>query len=138
MVAGAHADAVAAEDLGDVVRVGDVERERDHRAAAVGVARAVERDARHLGQALERVGDEVALVGADGVHAQLGEEVDGGAQADALGDRRGAGLEALGRRGEARPPRSDTLEIMWPPPSHGGIASSSSRRPCRTPTPVGP
>ncbi len=31
-----------------------------------------------------------------------------------------------------------TDEIMCPPPSHGGIASSSSRRPCRTPTPVGP
>ena len=31
-----------------------------------------------------------------------------------------------------------TVRIMWPPPMNGGIASSSSRRPCRTPIPVGP
>ena len=31
-----------------------------------------------------------------------------------------------------------TDEIMSPPPRNGGISSSSSRRPYRTPTPVGP
>jgi len=31
-----------------------------------------------------------------------------------------------------------TRPTMWPPVSQGGIASSSSRRPCRTPMPVGP
>ena len=33
---------------------------------------------------------------------------------------------------------ASTREIMCPPPRNGGIASSSSRRPCRTPMPVGP
>ena len=31
-----------------------------------------------------------------------------------------------------------TVRIMWPPPMNGGISSSSARRPCRTPIPVGP
>ena len=31
-----------------------------------------------------------------------------------------------------------TCLIMCPPPMNGGIRSSSSRRPCRTPIPVGP
>ena len=43
VVAGADADALAAEDLGHVVRVHAVERERDERAALVGVRRAVDR-----------------------------------------------------------------------------------------------
>ena len=46
VVAGAHADALAAEDLADVVRVGALERERDQRAAVGGVGRPVQREAR--------------------------------------------------------------------------------------------
>ena len=37
VVAGAHADALAAEDLADVVRVRALEHERDQRAAVGGV-----------------------------------------------------------------------------------------------------
>ena len=33
---------------------------------------------------------------------------------------------------------SPTILIMWPPAMNGGMRSSSSRRPCRTPMPVGP
>ena len=49
-----------------------------------------------LGDAVERVAGEIALVGAHGVHPQLGEEVDRGAQADGLRDVRRAGLELAG------------------------------------------
>ena len=66
-----------------------------------------------------------------------GEEVDRGAEADGLGDRRRARLELRGRLGEADLV-VETRVIMCPPPMNGGIASSSSRRPCRTPMPVGP
>ena len=44
-------------------------------------------------QALERVGDELALVGAHVLHADALQEVDRGAEADGLGDVRRAGLE---------------------------------------------
>ena len=33
---------------------------------------------------------------------------------------------------------TETEAIMCPPVMKGGIAASSSARPCRTPTPVGP
>ena len=56
VVAGADADAVAAEDLGHVVRVHALERERHDAAAAGGIERAVDRHAGHLGEPLERVG----------------------------------------------------------------------------------
>ena len=34
--------------------------------------------------------------------------------------------------------KSPTRAIMCPPPRKGGIASSTERRPCSTPMPVGP
>src|SRR5688572_28857893 len=40
VVAGPHADTARSEDLGDVVRVGDVQREGDERPALGGVQRA--------------------------------------------------------------------------------------------------
>ena len=56
VVAGAHADALAAEDLGDVVRVDAVEREATPASRAASASRrAVDRQPGHLGQALERV-----------------------------------------------------------------------------------
>ena len=71
MVAGADADALAAEDLGDVVRVDAVERERDHAPRRVEVARAVDRRGPSTSrEALERVADDVALVLPHGVHAE--------------------------------------------------------------------
>ena len=62
VVAGADGDAVAVEDLGDVVGVDALELERD-RADALGAAgRAEDAQAGDLGQALERVVGDLALV----------------------------------------------------------------------------
>ena len=97
VVAGAHADALAAEDLGHVVRVDALDREADQRAALVEVGGAVDRQALDLGEPLERVGRDLAAVLAHRVHARLGQPVDRGAEADRLGHRHRAGLE-LGRR----------------------------------------
>ena len=99
VVAGAHADALAAEDLGDVVRVHAVEGERAHGAAVREVARPVERQVGHLAQALDGVADDVARVLPHLVHPDRGQELDRGAEADRLGDRHRARLEARGRLG---------------------------------------
>ena len=99
VVAGADADAVAAEDLGDVVRVDAVERERDDAAATLGVGGAVDGEPLDLAEALERVGGELALVGAHRRPCRARQEVDRGAQADRLGDGGGARLELRGQLG---------------------------------------
>ncbi len=81
----------------DVVRVHSVDRERDDAAAPVGVGGPEHADALHVGQPLERVGGELALVGADVLHPEPGQVVDRRAKPHALGDRRGAGLELPGQ-----------------------------------------
>ena len=95
-MAGAHTDLVAAEDLGDVVRVGAVEREADEAAALLRKRRALNSEAGNRLQRSERVGRDRLFVGADAFDSKLCDEV------------------------------------------NGGIASSSSRRPCSRPMPVGP
>ena len=70
-----------------------VELERDERAAALGVGRAVDLDVLDRRQALQRVGGDLLLVLAHGVHADLGQPVDRGPEPDRLGDLRRAGLE---------------------------------------------
>ena len=62
--------------------------------------RAVEREAGDGLQALDGVAGDVARVLPHGVHPEPGQVVDGGAEADRLGDRHGARLEARGRLGE--------------------------------------
>ena len=57
----------------------------------------------------------------------VAEVVDGGGQADGLGDRRRARLEAGRGRRPAGSESSFTSRIMPPPPRNGGMASSSSR-----------
>ena len=54
VVAGAHADAVASEDLGDVVRVDVREGERREAAAVLQLHRAVQRELRDGAQPLMR------------------------------------------------------------------------------------
>ena len=62
VVAGADGDAVAVEDLGDVVGVDALELEGD-RAEPLGAARRAEDpQARHLGEPLQRVVGDLALV----------------------------------------------------------------------------
>ena len=61
-MAGAHADAVTAEDLGDVVRVDALERERAQAAAPVQVGGAVQREALDRLEALDGVAGDVAAV----------------------------------------------------------------------------
>ena len=128
----------AAEDLGDVVRVGDVEREGDERAARVGVERAVDRQAGHLGEALERVGGRARAR----ARARAPSRARRGSRRRRRGrsPRRSSACRPRTSRGTSaqRISSSATVGIMCPPPRNGGIASSSSRRPCRTPMPVGP
>jgi MFS family permease len=91
---GADADAPAAEDLPDVVRMGPVQRERDQCATVGRRKRAVDHQRRDLRrQPLERVGDERLLVRADLLDPDRADPVDGRPEPDRLGDLRGAGLE---------------------------------------------
>ena len=55
MVAGADGDAVAVEDLGDVVGVDALDLEGDRAEPVRAAGRAEDPQARHLGEALERV-----------------------------------------------------------------------------------
>ncbi len=95
MVRRPHAHAVLVEHLGDVVGVDAVEQERDGAATPIDVAGAV--DVQPVLEALlerpERVLGELLLVGADGVHAERREVVDGGGEPAGLDERHGPGLE---------------------------------------------
>ena len=129
VVAGAHADVLAVEELGDVVRVHAVDLEGDHAAARVGVGRAETRDAGDLGEPLERVGGQLALVCADALHAERGEVVDGGAEPDGLGDRRRAGLELPRQLVPGRALAARRVGSCRRRPGTGASRSSSSRAP---------
>ncbi len=97
MVAGADGDAVAVEDLGDVVAVDPVEVEREDSAAVIAGGRAEEREAVDLAEPVDRVGRQLDLGGVDRVEPERVDPANRSAEADRLGDRRGAALEA-GRR----------------------------------------
>ena len=99
VMAGAHAHALAAEDLGHVVRVRGVQRERDERAAPVGLRRAVDRQPGHLAEPLQRVRGDVTAVLAHVLHPDRSQPLDGLAEPDRLGDRHRARLEARRRLG---------------------------------------
>ena len=80
------------------MRVDALEQEGDRAAAGVEVAWSVDREPilEAGGERVERVAGQRLLVRADRVEADRGEVVDGGPEADRLGDRRGAGLELPG------------------------------------------
>src|SRR5919197_2271591 len=82
VVASADGDALVVEHRADVVGVEAAEIERDDATPPGWVARAVERHVRQLPQALEGVGDQLALVLADGRHADRLEVLDGRAKRD--------------------------------------------------------
>ena len=136
VVAGADADRLAVAELGDVVRVDALDRERDDPAAAVEVGRPEERDAVDLGQPLERVGGQLALVRAHVLHAERRQVLDRRAEPHRLVAAEVPASNLKGSSFQVERSRS-TREIMWPPPRNGRIPSSSSRRPCSMPI-VGP
>ena len=97
-MAGSDGDAVAVEDLGDVVRVDAVHVEGDDAAALVAGRRAEDPETRYLGDPLERVGGQLGLGGVDCGQAELVDPADRRAESDRLADRRGAALELRGQR----------------------------------------
>lgn len=92
VLTGADGDAAAIEDLSEVVGVDAVDGEADDTAVLVGRS-GEETHARDRGQAGLRRGDKLLLVGGDRVPVEFGEELDGGAQSDGLGDGGCSGLE---------------------------------------------
>src|SRR5713226_3310620 len=97
VVAGADADALAIQDLGQVVGVHVAVTEGDSAATDLDVTRAVDLDLGHLAQGAERVGGELLLVLTDGLHADAPQVVDGYTQADHVGHVGRASLEFPGQ-----------------------------------------
>ena len=136
---GAHADAPAPEDLPDVVRMGAVQRERHQRAPVRRRRRALDRQPGHLAEPAARA-----------PRRRAPPRARGSARSRARGSSRPPRRARSPRRSATCRPRTSTagrsrstrspptVRIMWPPPMNGGISSSSARRPCSTPIPVGP
>ena len=96
VMAGAYGDALAVEGGADVFGAVAIEDEGEHTGFFFGGA-----DEAEAGNGLQGaggVGQEVVLVAGDVGHADAVEVVDGGAEADGVGDVAGAGFEAAGRR----------------------------------------
>src|SRR5205814_5481799 len=100
VVAGADADRMPVEDLGDVVAVYALELERDDPGTVVADRRAEHAQPGHLAPALERVGGELRPVRVSRIEADRVEPLDGSRQADRLAASRGA---ALGLGGSISP-----------------------------------
>src|SRR3954468_19790159 len=83
------------EDGRHVVRVRALELEGDGSPAILRGQRAEDGQPRHGLQGVERVTRDDLLVPVHGVHAEVAEVVEGGAEADRLHDRRRAGLELV-------------------------------------------
>ncbi len=86
---GPHGDALLVQQLGDVVGVNVLQGE-GRQPVAVFQGGAVERQARHFGQAIQRVGGDGPLVILDAIHAQPAQIIDGCTQPDRFRDGRGA------------------------------------------------
>ena len=98
MVAGADRDLVAVEDGRQVVGMDALDREGDD-TRPLSRRRPEERDVLDLAEGLQGVLGEVPLVGADSVQADPLQVVEGGAEANDLGDRHRARLELDGHVG---------------------------------------
>ena len=81
VMAGANADVAFVEDLAHVVRMQITEGEAQHAAADGSVVGPVDGDvvAESLVECIEGVARELDLVLSDGIHAEVFEELDGGA-----------------------------------------------------------
>src|SRR3990172_9005629 len=85
--------AVAVQDGADVVRVQVGVVDGDDTAAVGGVSRPVDDEPVQLAQAAQRVLRDLDLVGADVLHPEVAEIVEGGAEGDHVGDVWGARFE---------------------------------------------
>src|SRR3954447_7112111 len=112
VVADPDGDAALIQQLAHVVGVDAVEGERDRAATVVGRGRADDAEPLDLLQRAEGVAGELVLVLADRVHAELGEVVDRGAEADGLGDHRGARLELVRQHGPGRAGHRDLVDYL--------------------------
>ncbi len=92
------------------MRVDVVEREGEDAGALRRGRRAVERQPVDGAQAIERVGGQVALVGADGLHAERGQVVGGDTEGDRVAGARRAGLELVRQVGVSGPFQRDPLD----------------------------
>ncbi len=107
MLSHTDGDAEFVEQLADVVRmqrpaVGAGQDERDGPTPVDRVRWPDDPQPGYGGQLFEGVGGDVVLVRGDGVHAEIGQVVDGGAETNRLGDHRRAGLEPVRRVGVGR------------------------------------
>ena len=133
-MAGAHGDAVAVEDLGDVVAVDPLELERD-RAEAIGEGGAEDAQAGDFGDRVERV---VAISRSWAVIRSIPSRSSQRSAAARPIAWVIAGVPASKRAGgSAQSLLLGHLGIIEPPPRNGGISRSRSRRPQSTPIPVG-
>jgi hypothetical protein len=95
MVPRADTDAAAIGQLGDVVWVHPLDRERHQPTARLCLRGTGDAQAGDIPEALQRVSGQRALVRAHAIHADLAQVLDCRAQADGLRDRRRAGLELV-------------------------------------------
>lgn len=133
MVAGAHRDALFAEQVGEIGDVHTVDAEAGQRRLRF----AEQADAVARQQAGEQAGVEGSFVGGDFGFVQGGQPVDGRAQADRRGNRRGARLEA-----ERAAWKLASWKPVWrtisPPNCQCASCSRACGRPQSTPMPSGP
>ena len=121
VVAGAHGDALAVEDLSDVVGMDTLDLEGDDPATPLG-GWPEDPDVRQLGQPRKRVLGQLPLVPLDRVEPDRVQVVDRLTETVGLRDRRRPGLE-LGGRSAHVVFSAVTLRIIDPPSSNGDIRS---------------
>src|SRR5207247_10666128 len=93
MVSGADGDPLAVDQGSEIVWVDVGKRERNRATMDLRVTWAVDGDTGDLLQLFHRIIDQRPLMGSNPIHAELGQVVDGSAQADPFGDAWRAGLE---------------------------------------------
>src|ERR1700747_520261 len=101
MGAGAHCDALSVDDGCDIVGMGALQIEGNHRALALRCADQPQRI--ELAKTLLRIFDKTMLVRGDALLADRVDVVDGGTQPDRLDDRGGGGLGFVWRRALMEP-----------------------------------
>ncbi len=113
VVPGADGDRLAVEERGHVMGMDARQVEGHDAGPVVDRGRAIDLDVRHvLLKRLERVSGQCPLVGANMVHADRGQVIERGAEADGGGDVRRAGLEFPGHVVEGRAAKVDLADHL--------------------------